>query len=55
MGKFAKGLFTGIAVTVGAAAAAASVVKKTVIDPIDEKEKFIDENRKKAARKRVSR
>ncbi|MBS7577542.1 MULTISPECIES: DUF3042 family protein [unclassified Enterococcus] len=55
MGKFAKGVFTGVAVTVGAVAAVATAIKKTVVDPIDEKEKFVEENRKKAARKRVSR
>lgn len=30
-------------------------VKKTVIDPIEEKEAKIEENRRKAQRKRVSR
>ncbi|MDR1568345.1 MAG: DUF3042 family protein [Streptococcaceae bacterium] len=54
MGKFAKGVVTGIAVTVGTAATIAAAIKKTVIDPIDEKEKFIEANRKKAARKRIS-
>ncbi|MEN2265346.1 DUF3042 family protein, partial [Enterococcus lactis] len=46
---------------VGSFATAAAVpglvpsVKKTVIDPIDEKEPMIEENRKKPMRKRVSR
>jgi len=30
-------------------------IKKTVIDPIEEKEDMIEENRKKAMRKRIAR
>lgn len=55
MRKFASGFFTG---TLTAAAVVAGVVmgvKKKVIDPIEEKESKIDENRKKARRKRIAR
>ena len=44
--------------TLAAAAVVAGVVmgvKKKVIDPIEEKETKIDENRKKARRKRIAR
>ena len=55
MRKFASGFVTG---TLAAAAVVAGVVmgvKKNVIDPIEEKESKIDENRKKARRKRIAR
>lgn len=55
MRKFASGFVTG---TLAAAAVVAGVVvgvKKKVIDPIEEKESKIDENRKKARRKRIAR
>lgn len=53
--KFGSGVLTGIAVTLGAVAAGIAALKKTVVDPIDEKEKMIEDNRKKAQRKRISR
>ena len=43
---FAKGLATGVVATFA--------IKKNIIDPEEEKAAFIQENRKKAARKRVS-
>lgn len=55
MKKFVSGLLVGSLATVAAVAGAVATIKKTVIDPIDEKESMIEENRKKAMRKRVSR
>ncbi|WP_160315160.1 MULTISPECIES: DUF3042 family protein [unclassified Streptococcus] len=52
---FGKGLFTGIVGTLAALAGAAYAVQKTVIEPEEKKEAFIEENRKKAARRRVAR
>lgn len=51
---FAKGLATGIIGSVAAVAGAAFAIKKKIIDPEEQKLAFIEENRKKAARKRVS-
>ncbi|KAF1304257.1 MULTISPECIES: DUF3042 family protein [Enterococcus] len=55
MKKFASGVLVGTLATVAAAAGFVFAVKKQVIDPIDEKEAMIEENRKKAMRKRVAR
>lgn len=55
MKKFVSGILVGSLATVAAVASLVTSVKKTVIDPIDEKEAMIEENRKKAMRKRVSR
>ncbi|WP_339101770.1 DUF3042 family protein [Candidatus Enterococcus clewellii] len=55
MKKFVSGLLVGTAVTVAAVAGLAFTVKKTVIDPIEEKEDMIEQNRKKAMRKRIAR
>ncbi|AUW96680.1 DUF3042 family protein [Streptococcus pluranimalium] len=52
---FAKGLATGVIATVATVAGAAFAVKKTIIEPEEKKEAFIEENRKKAARRRVAR
>ncbi|MEG1503276.1 MULTISPECIES: DUF3042 family protein [Enterococcus] len=55
MRRFASGFVTG---TLAAAAVVTGVVmsvKKKVIDPIEEKESKVDENRKKAQRKRIAR
>lgn len=51
---FAKGIATGVVVTAATLAGAAFAIKKTIIEPEEEKIAFIEENRKKAARKRVS-
>ena len=51
---FAKGLATGVLGTVATVAGAVYAVKKTVIDPEEKKLAFIEENRKKAARKRIA-
>ena len=53
--KFVSGILVGSLATAAAVAGLVASVKKTVIDPIDEKEAMIEENRKKAMRKRVSR
>lgn len=52
--SFAKGLFTGIAGTVAAVVGAVYTFNKKVIEPEEQKAAFIEENRKKAARRRVS-
>lgn len=47
MKKFVSGVLVGTLATVAAAGAFVVTVKKQVIDPIDEKEAMIEENRKK--------
>ena len=54
MKKFSKGIITGVIGTLAATAAGVFAVKKTIIDPELKKEEFINENRRNAARKRVS-
>lgn len=51
---FAKGIATGVVATAATVAGAIFAVKKKVIEPEEEKAAFIQENRKKAARKRIS-
>ncbi|HEM4072755.1 TPA: DUF3042 family protein [Streptococcus suis] len=51
---FGKGFLTGVLSTVALAAGAIFAVHKTIIEPEEKKEAFIEENRKKAARKRVA-
>ncbi|CCW40197.1 DUF3042 family protein [Streptococcus agalactiae] len=51
---FAKGIATGVVAAAATLAGAAFAIKKTIIEPEEEKIAFIEENRKKAARKRVS-
>lgn len=51
---FAKGLMTGIVGSAVAVAGAVFAVQKTIIEPEEKKEAFIEENRKKAARRRVA-
>ncbi|WEM62394.1 DUF3042 family protein [Streptococcus parauberis] len=50
-----KGLATGVVATALTVASAVFAVKKTIIEPEEEKEAFVEENRKKAARRRVAR
>ncbi|EFQ56668.1 hypothetical protein HMPREF9176_1068 [Streptococcus downei F0415] len=52
---FARGLATGIVGTAATVAGAVFAVKKTIIEPEEKKAAFIEENRKKAARKRIAR
>ena len=51
---FAKGLATGVVATAATVTGAIFAVKKKIIEPEEEKAAFIQENRKKAARKRIS-
>ena len=51
---FAKGIATGVVATAATVAGAIFAVKKKIIQPEEEKAAFIQENRKKAARKRIS-
>ena len=51
---FAKGIATGAVATAATVAGAIFAVKKKIIEPEEEKAAFIQENRKKAARKRIS-
>ena len=51
---FANGLATGVVATAATVAGAIFAVKKKIIEPEEEKAAFIQENRKKAARKRIS-
>lgn len=51
MKKFSKGFLVGTATTLAALTGVVMGVKKIVIEPIEEKEIMIDDNRKKAMRK----
>ncbi|MEY8461931.1 DUF3042 family protein [Streptococcus merionis] len=53
--NFVKGIAAGVAGTIAALAGAVYTFNKKVIQPEEEKEAFVEENRKKAARRRVSR
>ncbi|WP_249629915.1 DUF3042 family protein [Streptococcus uberis] len=53
--SFIKGLAAGVVATAATVAGAVFAVKKTIIDPEEEKMAFVEENRKKAARRRVAR
>lgn len=55
MKKFVSGMVVGSLATAATVAGFVLGVKKTVIEPIEEKEAMIEENRKKAMRKRVAR
>lgn len=46
-----SGFITGTAMTVATIAGAIYGVKKTIVEPIEEKEQQIEDNRKKAMRK----
>lgn len=51
MKKFTKGFLSGAGVISAAVATLALGVKKTIIEPVEKKEQFVEENRKKANRK----
>lgn len=51
MKKFTSGFLAGTTLTLAALASVAFGVKKVVIEPVEEKELQIDDNRKKAMRK----
>ncbi|KAF1296787.1 DUF3042 domain-containing protein [Enterococcus sp. JM4C] len=55
MKNFVSGLFVGSVATMAAIAGTIVAAKKIIIDPIEEKEAMIEENRKKAMRKRITR
>lgn len=55
MKKFVSGMLLGTAVTCATLAGLVVVAKKQIIDPIEEKESMIANNRKKAMRKRIAR
>ncbi|MEO1772850.1 MULTISPECIES: DUF3042 family protein [Enterococcus] len=55
MRKFTSGFFTGTLATAAIVAGFLVGVKKKVIEPLEEKESKVDENRKKARRKRIAR
>lgn len=52
---FGKGVVTGVLATASIVAAGVTYFKKAYIDPISEREQKIEENRKKAQRKRTAR
>lgn len=51
---FGKGFLAGVLSTVAATAGAIFAIQKVIIEPEEKKEAFIEENRKKAARRRIS-
>ncbi|MGX5377397.1 DUF3042 family protein [Ligilactobacillus sp. LYQ135] len=51
MKSFGKGFFTGIATTVGIVAGAVYAFKKTVVEPMEEREAILEEHRRRALRK----
>lgn len=51
MKKFVTGFLAGTTVTVATLAGIVYGVKKTVIEPIEEKEEQVEDNRRKAMRK----
>ncbi|MBE9388901.1 DUF3042 family protein [Vagococcus salmoninarum] len=51
MKKFVTGFVTGTTITVATLAGLLYGVKKTVIEPIEEKENMVEDNRRKAMRK----
>jgi hypothetical protein len=51
MKSFGKGFFFGVVSTIGALAGAAFAFKKTVVEPIEEREAILEEHRKRALRK----
>lgn len=55
MKKFTSGFLSGVLAAAAVVAGSVLSVKKNVIEPIEEKEAKIDENRKKAMRKRITR
>lgn len=54
MKKFAKGFLVGALATTSAVAGAAFSFKKRVVDPVEEHENKLEENRKRVVRKQRS-
>lgn len=55
MKKFTSGFLAGTAMTLAALAGVAVGFKKVVIEPVEEKEKMVEDNRRRASRKSYSR
>ncbi len=55
MKKFVSGFVVGSLVTTATTICLLHVIKKTVIDPLEEKESMIEESRRKAHRKSFAR
>ncbi|MGX6978582.1 DUF3042 family protein [Vagococcus elongatus] len=55
MKKFTSGFLAGTVFTLAAVAGVAFGVKKVIIEPIEEKENMIEDNRRKAMRKSYAR
>lgn len=53
--RFVKGMLTGVISTLATVAGAVYTVKKKIIEPEEKKAAFVDENRKKATRRRIAR
>ncbi len=54
MKSFSKGFLMGAVATISAVAGCVYAFRKTVIDPIEEREAILDEHRRRAMRKRRS-
>lgn len=54
MKSFGKGFVFGAIATISAVAGCVYAFKKTVVEPIEEREAILDEHRKRAMRKRRS-
>ena len=54
MKSFGKGFFTGIVTTVGVVAGAVYAFKKTVVEPMEEREAILEEHKRRALRKSMS-
>lgn len=54
MKSFGKGFVLGTIATISAVAGCVYAFKKTVVEPIEEREAILDEHRKRAMRKRRS-
>ncbi|MCL2676763.1 MAG: DUF3042 family protein, partial [Streptococcaceae bacterium] len=52
--KFLLGFLAGKVVTLGGIALGLFIYKKSVVDPVENKEKFIQSNRRQANRKRIA-
>ncbi|KRL74930.1 hypothetical protein FC54_GL000081 [Ligilactobacillus saerimneri DSM 16049] len=54
MKNFGKGFFIGVLTTIGAVAGSVYAFKKTVVDPIEEREAILEEHKRRALRKSMS-
>lgn len=51
MKSFGKGFFVGVVTTCGVVAGAVYAFKKTVVEPMEEREAILEEHRRRALRK----